>query len=89
MKKGFVLAALVAASLLPSMATAFKKMPPLFVLADAMPADRAALGFLGLSPSYWKELQLPPELFQAARIDGAGELRTLWSVALPLVRPFR
>ena len=32
-------------------------------------------------------LQLPPELFQAARIDGAGEIRTLWSVALPLVRP--
>jgi multiple sugar transport system permease protein len=32
-------------------------------------------------------LQLPPELFQAARIDGAGELRTLWSIALPLVRP--
>ena len=32
-------------------------------------------------------LQLPPELFDAARIDGAGELRILWSVALPLVRP--
>ena len=32
-------------------------------------------------------LQLPPELFQSARIDGAGELRTLWSIALPLVRP--
>ncbi len=32
-------------------------------------------------------MQLPAELFQAARIDGAGELRTLWSVALPLVRP--
>lgn len=32
-------------------------------------------------------MQLPPELFDAARIDGAGELRTLWSVALPLVRP--
>ena len=32
-------------------------------------------------------LQLPQELFEAARIDGAGELRTLWSVALPLVRP--
>src|SRR6195952_6203 len=32
-------------------------------------------------------MQLPPELFQAARIDGAGELRTLWSIALPLVRP--
>lgn len=32
-------------------------------------------------------LQLPRELFDAARIDGAGELRTLWNVALPLVRP--
>jgi multiple sugar transport system permease protein len=32
-------------------------------------------------------LQLPKELFDAARIDGAGELRLLWSVALPLVRP--
>jgi ABC-type glycerol-3-phosphate transport system permease component len=32
-------------------------------------------------------LQLPRELFEAARIDGAGELRLLWSVALPLVRP--
>lgn len=32
-------------------------------------------------------LQLPPELFDAGRIDGAGEFRMLWSVALPLVRP--
>jgi multiple sugar transport system permease protein len=32
-------------------------------------------------------LQLPDDLFAAARIDGAGELRVLWSVALPLVRP--
>ncbi len=32
-------------------------------------------------------LQLPKELFDAARVDGAGELRLLWSVALPLVRP--
>jgi len=32
-------------------------------------------------------LQLPPDLFAAARIDGAGELRVLWSIALPLVRP--
>ncbi len=32
-------------------------------------------------------LQLPEELFSAARLDGAGELRILWSVALPLVRP--
>ena len=32
-------------------------------------------------------LQVPQDLFAAARIDGASELRVLWSVALPLVRP--
>nr|WP_244900671.1 carbohydrate ABC transporter permease [Streptomyces nanshensis] len=32
-------------------------------------------------------LQLPSELFEAARIDGAGELRILWRVALPMARP--
>jgi multiple sugar transport system permease protein len=32
-------------------------------------------------------LQLPKELFEAARIDGAGELGLLLRVALPLVRP--
>ena len=32
-------------------------------------------------------LQLPKELFEAARIDGAGELGLLVRVALPLVRP--
>ena len=30
---------------------------------------------------------LPDELFQAARIDGASELRLWWSIALPLCRP--
>jgi multiple sugar transport system permease protein len=32
-------------------------------------------------------LDLPKDLFNAARIDGAGEIRVLWSIALPLVRP--
>ncbi|MEN0084835.1 MAG: carbohydrate ABC transporter permease [Leifsonia sp.] len=32
-------------------------------------------------------LQLPRELFDAARVDGAGEFRLLWRIALPLVRP--
>jgi multiple sugar transport system permease protein len=32
-------------------------------------------------------LQLPEDLFSAARMDGASELRVLWSIALPLVRP--
>ena len=30
---------------------------------------------------------IPRDIFEAARIDGAGELRLLWGVALPLVRP--
>ena len=32
-------------------------------------------------------MQLPEELFAAARLDGASEMRILWSIALPLVRP--
>jgi multiple sugar transport system permease protein len=32
-------------------------------------------------------LSVPAELHDAARIDGAGHARFLWSVALPLVRP--
>lgn len=32
-------------------------------------------------------LQIPASLFEAARIDGAGELRILFGIALPLVRP--
>lgn len=30
---------------------------------------------------------LPEELFDAAELDGAGRLRMLWSVGMPLVRP--
>jgi multiple sugar transport system permease protein len=32
-------------------------------------------------------LNLPPELFEAAELDGAGRFRILWSVGAPLVRP--
>jgi ABC-type glycerol-3-phosphate transport system permease component len=32
-------------------------------------------------------LQLPRELFEAARIDGASEIVLLWRIAIPLVRP--
>ena len=32
-------------------------------------------------------LQLPEDLFSAAALDGAGEFRVMWSIALPLVRP--
>jgi raffinose/stachyose/melibiose transport system permease protein len=30
---------------------------------------------------------LPEELFDAARVDGAGDVRMLWALALPLLRP--
>ena len=32
-------------------------------------------------------LTLPREVLDAARVDGAGQLRTMWSIALPLSRP--
>lgn len=32
-------------------------------------------------------LGIPRELMEAAQLDGAGQLRTLWSVVLPLIRP--
>ena len=34
------------------------------LLPEARPEDRAALGFLGLSPTYWKELKLAPDVIQ-------------------------
>jgi ABC-type glycerol-3-phosphate transport system permease component len=30
---------------------------------------------------------VPPDLYDAARIDGAGDWRTYWTVVLPLIRP--
>lgn len=38
-------------------------------LPDSQPQDRVALGFLGLSPTYFKELQLPPEIIKTTVAD--------------------
>jgi len=38
-------------------------------LPDAAPRDLAALGFLGLSPSYWKELKLDPSVIKTVVAD--------------------
>lgn len=38
-------------------------------LPDIAPDDLAALGFLGLSPTYWKELRLAPEIIQQIVAD--------------------
>ncbi|MBL9179419.1 MAG: DUF1553 domain-containing protein [Verrucomicrobiaceae bacterium] len=38
-------------------------------LPDCGPKDRVALGFIGLSPTYFKELQLPPEIIKTTVAD--------------------
>ncbi|NIP93720.1 MAG: DUF1553 domain-containing protein [Akkermansiaceae bacterium] len=39
------------------------------LIPGADPKDNAALGFLGLSPTYWKELKLPPEIIRTTVAD--------------------
>ena len=54
-------------------------------LPDARPSDRAALGLLGMSPSYWKELQLPVEIIKSIVSDEVEErVHTLSSTFLGL-----
>jgi len=38
-------------------------------LPECGPQDRVALGFIGLSPTYFKELQLPPEIIKTTIAD--------------------
>lgn len=61
------------------------------LLPGTQPEDNAALGFLGLSPSYWKELQLPPEIIGVTvaeeweeRMDAVG--RTFLGLTLGCAR---
>lgn len=52
-------------------------------MPEARPSDRAALGMLGMSPSYWKELQLPVEIIKSIVSDEYEErIHTLSSVFL-------
>lgn len=39
------------------------------LMPEVPPEENAALGFLGLSPTYWKELQLPPEIIKTTVAD--------------------
>jgi len=55
---------------------------PGLILADSLYA--VPLGVLIL---YTYMLTIPPELTEAADIDGASSLRVLWSVVVPLARP--
>ena len=55
----------------------YDRFVQLQLAADQIPGtparDRAALGFLGLSPSYWKELQLPVEIIKSIVSDEVEE----------------
>lgn len=54
-------------------------------IPDTPAKDRAALGFLGLSPSYWKELQLPVEIIKSIVSDEVEErVHTVTSTFLGL-----
>ena len=54
-------------------------------MADARVDDRAALGFIGLGPTYWKELQLPVEIIRTIVSDEQEErLNALSSTFLGL-----
>ncbi|MDF1816796.1 MAG: DUF1549 and DUF1553 domain-containing protein [Verrucomicrobiales bacterium] len=61
------------------------------LMSSTGPEDHVALGFLGLSPMYWKELQLPPEIIKTTvadeweeRIDTVG--RTFLGLTLACAR---
>jgi hypothetical protein len=61
------------------------------LMPETPPIDNAAIGFLGLSPTYWKELQLPPEIIKTTvadeweeRIDALG--RTFLGITLACAR---
>lgn len=54
-------------------------------MTDAAASDRAALGFIGLAPTYWKELQLPVEIIRTIVSDENEErLHTLSGAFLGL-----
>ena len=55
------------------------------LLAGTEPRDRAALGFLGLSPTYWKELKLDPTVIRTVVAEEWEErIQTLTGTVLGL-----
>lgn len=70
-------------------------MLPLFLLLDGLGLidTYAAVLIPGLASAFGiflvrqYALSIPDSLLDAARVDGAGELRIFWSIALPVCRP--
>lgn len=63
----------------------FLKDPSLAIWTVAIVEIWMKIGFVILI-SYAGLLELPPQLFEAARIDGASEFQMVWLVTLPLMR---
>jgi multiple sugar transport system permease protein len=89
--RGMLLLLVLATLMLPTSAT----LIPLFVLMSSLglvnsypglilPALAGAFGVF-LTRQFFQGL--PDELLEAARIDGAGEFRIFWTIAMPLATP--
>jgi N-acetylglucosamine transport system permease protein len=68
----------------------FKSFAWLGEVATAMPASMFVMvwAFVGFYTVLFVAAikGVPAEIYEAARLDGAGRLRTIWSVTLPLIR---
>ena len=56
----------------------------------AQTQDAHLIGVAGKQPIYiptYAAAQVPPELFESAKMDGAGELRMFYQIAVPICRP--
>jgi multiple sugar transport system permease protein len=89
--RGFVFALFLSVLLVPSQLLVipqYEIMQNLHLLntvpALFLPGMFSAFGTFLLRQFF---LALPPELYEAARLDGAGPVRIFWSVMLPLARP--
>lgn len=88
---------LVVALLLLAMVPVTAVWIPRFVLFDALDligtyAPLVAPALMGGSPLFVllyavAMRRIPPELFEAARMEGASALRIWWRIAMPLVKP--
>lgn len=82
---------LLAAMLIPGQVA----MLPLFLLLEALGLVNTFAGVIvpGIASVFaiflvrQSALGIPDSLLDAARVDGAGEARVLWSIALPALRP--
>jgi multiple sugar transport system permease protein len=89
--------ALIVVSLIALMVPLTALLVPRFVIFKQLDllntfVPLIAPAIMGTSPFYvllyyWSFKRLPPELFEAARLEGLGPFVIWWRVAMPLVRP--